>query len=63
VRRPRLILIVAAVFVLAALLFGGQLLLDARYSGHPLRLGQALVLASAGWLGWLLLAPLVIWLA
>jgi two-component system LytT family sensor kinase len=60
--RLRTILIVALIWTLLALLFGWQLRLDAMYAGRRITAGQALVLATAGWYGWALLSPLVIWI-
>ena len=60
--RVRTILIVALIWTLLALLFGWQLRLDAMYAGRRITASQALVLATAGWYGWALLSPLVIWI-
>ena len=60
--RWRTIAIVALIWTLLALLFGWQLRLDAMYSGRRITVGQALVLATAGWYGWALLSPLIIWI-
>ena len=60
--RLRTILIVALIWTLLALLFGWQLRLDAMYAGRRITASQALVLATAGWYGWALLSPLVIWI-
>src|SRR5687768_4069013 len=51
------------VFTLLALLFSTQIFVDARYSGHPVTWAQALILAFAGWYGWALFAPLVVFVA
>ncbi len=59
----RTILLVVAGWTLLALLFAAQLRIDASYSGRRITGGQALVLSLAGWYGWALLSPLVIWIA
>jgi LytS/YehU family sensor histidine kinase len=61
--RWRTIALVAAIWTLLALLFAWQLRLDAMYAGRRIGGGQALVLALAGWYGWALLSPLVVWMA
>ncbi len=50
-------------WTLLALLFAAQLRLDASYAGRSISGGQAAVLSLAGWYGWALLSPLVIWFA
>lgn len=57
------LLTLLGVWSLLAVLFSLQILLDSVYSGRPLRWTQALVLALAGWYGWALLSPLVIFMA
>jgi len=57
--RARIVLITLGAWTLLALLFAMQLRMDASYSGHPITVGQALVLAFAGWYGWALLTPLI----
>ena len=57
--RMRVALITLGAWTLLALLFAMQLRMDASYSGHPIGVGQALVLAFAGWYGWALLTPLI----
>jgi len=57
--RTRIALITLGASTLLALLFAMQLRMDASYSGHPITVGQALVLAFAGWYGWALLTPLI----
>jgi len=59
VSRMRVALITLGAWTLLALLFAMQLRMDASYSGHPIGVGQALVLAFAGWYGWALLTPLI----
>lgn len=59
--KPRALLLLAGVWTLLALLFALQLRVDAMYSGHPIGWAQALTLSLAGWYGWALLSPLVIW--
>jgi two-component system LytT family sensor kinase len=61
--RLRAVLLVAGIWTVLALLFAWQLRLDAMYAGRRISGGQALVLATAGWYGWALLSPLVIWIA
>jgi len=61
--RWRTILLVVAIWTLLALLFAWQLRLDAMYAGRRIIGGQALVLALAGWYGWALLSPFVIWIS
>ncbi len=61
--RWRTILLVVAIWTLLALLFAWQLRLDAMYAGRRISGGQALVLALAGWYGWALLSPFVIWIS
>ena len=62
-KRWQLVTIAAVVFTVVALLFAMQLRLDAMYAGHPITKLQAIVLAMAGWYGWAILSPPVIWLA
>ncbi len=56
----------AIAFVLwtvVAVLFAGQLAVDSAYTGHRVTARGALILAFTGWYAWLLLYPLVAWLA
>jgi hypothetical protein len=55
--------IALAIWTAVALLFALQLSNDARYSGHPIGQAQAVALALAGWYGWAILSPLIIYLA
>jgi len=57
------VLIALGAWTVLALLFAVQLRMDASYSGHPIDVGQALILAFAGWYGWALLSPLIAWIA
>lgn len=59
----RTILLIVGGWTLLALLFAAQLRVDASYAGRSISGGQALVLALAGWYGWALLSPLVVWIA
>ncbi|HEY3056518.1 MAG TPA: histidine kinase [Thermoanaerobaculia bacterium] len=61
--KTRTILLVLAGWTILALLFAAQLRVDASYTGRNITGSQALVLSLAGWYGWALLSPLVIWLA
>jgi sensor histidine kinase YesM len=58
----RALLLLAGVWTLLAALFALQLRLDAMYAGHPIGWAQALTLSLAGWYGWALLSPLVVWI-
>ncbi len=62
-RRWRSIVLAAVIWTVVAMLFALQLMVDASYSGRVITRSQALVLALAGWYGWAILSPLVIWLA
>src|SRR5687767_13775816 len=56
----------AIAFVLwtvVAVLFAGQLAIDSAYTGQRITPRGALILAFTGWYAWLLLYPLVAWLA
>lgn len=56
----------AIAFVLwtvVAVLFAGQLAVDSAYTAHRVTPRDALILAFTGWYAWLLLYPLVAWLA
>jgi LytS/YehU family sensor histidine kinase len=59
--RARALLLLVAGWTLLALMFALQLRLDAGYAGHPISGRQALILSLAGWYGWALLSPLVVW--
>lgn len=59
----RTIAFVVVGWTLLALLFAAQLRIDASYSGRRLTGNQALILSLAGWYGWALVSPLVIWIA
>ncbi|HEY8134173.1 MAG TPA: histidine kinase [Thermoanaerobaculia bacterium] len=61
--KRRAILLTLGGWTLLALLFAMQLRVDASYSGRSLSGRQALVLSLAGWYGWALLSPLIIWIA
>jgi hypothetical protein len=61
--RPRTVLVVIAGWTLLALLFAWQLRLDAMYAGRTISGSQALILSLAGWYGWALLSPAVVWIA
>lgn len=61
--KRRTVLLVIGGWTLLALLFAAQLRIDAAYSGRSITGRQALVLSLAGWYGWALLSPLVIWIA
>jgi signal transduction histidine kinase len=52
-----------ALWTLVALLFSGQLAMDAAYAGRRIERIDAIVLAFTGWYAWALLSPLVAWLA
>lgn len=59
----RRLLIILALWTLVAVLFAGQLAMDAAYSNQRVTRGDALVLGFTGWYAWALLYPLVAWLA
>jgi signal transduction histidine kinase len=59
----RRFLIAFALWTFVAVLFTGQLVMEASYSGNRLNVRDALVLAFTGWYAWALLYPLVAWLA
>jgi signal transduction histidine kinase len=59
----RSILLGVVGWTLLALLFAGQIQMDAEYAGRALSGMQALVLSLAGWYGWALLSPLVVAMA
>ena len=63
--RLRPVLIVIAVWTLLAVLFSVQIRIESYYLGAKQMIsgGQALVLSLAGWYGWALLSPLVVWIA
>jgi two-component system LytT family sensor kinase len=61
--RPRTLLLLIAGWTLLAVLFGLQLRVDAMYAGHSISARQALILGLAGWYGWALLSPAVVWIA
>ena len=61
--RPRTLLLAAAGWTLLAALFAFQLRVDAMYAGRDIGFGQALILSLAGWYGWALLSPAVVWIA
>lgn len=61
--KRRSILIVIGVWTLLALLFAVQVAMDASYGGRRISASQALILSLAGWYGWALLSPLIIWIA
>jgi len=61
--KARTLLLVAAGWTLLAALFAFQLRIDAMYSGRTISVGQALILSLAGWYGWALLSPGVVWMA
>jgi two-component system, LytTR family, sensor kinase len=56
-------LAVVAIFSALGLLFSTQIYLDSFYTRANITARQALTLALAGWYGWMVLAPLVFWLA
>jgi len=56
-------LIAFALWTLVAILFTGQLALDAAYGGDRVTVRDAILLAFTGWYAWALLYPLVAWLA
>jgi len=51
------------VFTALGLLFSTQIYLDSLYARAPVKAAQALSLALAGWYGWVLFLPAVIWVA
>jgi len=59
----RRFLIAFALWTLVAILFTGQLTVDASYSGNRVTTRDAVLLAFTGWYAWALLYPLVAWLA
>lgn len=59
----RRFLIVFALWTVVAILFAGQLAMDATYTGNRVTKRDVLVLAFTGWYAWALLYPLVAWLA
>jgi two-component system, LytTR family, sensor kinase len=64
--RPRPIFIVIAVWTLLGILFSVQVRMESYYLGGGGRMiggGEALILSLAGWYGWALLSPLVVWIA
>jgi len=61
--RPRAILIVIGIWTVLAVLFAFQARVDAMYAGRTISFAQALVLSVAGWYGWALLSPVVVWIA
>jgi len=61
--RARTLLLLFAGWTLLAALFAFQLRVDAMYAGRAIGFGQALILSLAGWYGWALLSPAVVWIA
>ncbi len=61
--KARTIFLTIGGWTFLALLFALQLRVDASYSGRSISGRQALVLSLAGWYGWALLSPLIIWIA
>lgn len=61
--RARTLLLLAGGWTLLAVLFAWQLRLDAMYAGRSISGTQALILSLAGWYGWALLSPAVVWIA
>ena len=61
--RARTLLLLIAGWTLLALLFALQLRMDMSYAGRSISGSQALVLSLAGWYGWALLTPGVVWIA
>jgi hypothetical protein len=55
--------LVLAIFTGLGLLFSTQIYLDSFYTRGAVSLGQAIVLALAGWYGWAVLSPVIVWLA
>jgi two-component system LytT family sensor kinase len=62
-RRWRIAADVAAIFTALGLLFSTQIYLDALYARRSVTPAQAITLALAGWYGWAVLSPVVVWLA
>ena len=55
--------LVLAIFTGLGLLFSIQIYLDSFYTRGAVSLAQAITLALAGWYGWALLSPVLVWLA
>jgi signal transduction histidine kinase len=55
--------LVLAIFTGLGLLFSTQTYLDSFYTRGAVSLRQAIVLALAGWYGWAVLSPVLVWLA
>ncbi len=61
--KARTLLLIAGGWTLLGVLFALQIRVDAMYAGRTVTIGQALILSLAGWYGWALLSPGVVWIA